>query len=460
MGMQPPDPLLRSAPARAAVRRMAVAAALLLLPLSAPGGEVHEYELDNGLTVLVQSDERADVAVSMLWYQVGSSHEHRPITGISHIVEHMMFKGTEERPPGELSRLIAREGGRHNAFTSRDYTGYFQMLAADRLELAFELEADRMHQLAFDPEEFRREMQVVREERRQRVDDPPESRAFERFTATAHMASPYRHPIIGWQRDLERIELDEAERWYERWYAPSNATLVVVGSVEPEKVLELAERHFGEVPAQETEPPPAGREIAADPGKRRVELSFADARVPLVYLAYNAPSLATADQAEDAYALLMAAEILDGGRSARLPQELVRGTGVATGAWASYRPIARLDTLLSLGGRPADGADPEALEQALREQVERLREEPVAEAELERAVTRLLASEIYERDSMLEQARLLGRLETAGIGWPEAERLEARIRAVTPEDIQRVARRYLAPERLTVGWLQPEEETE
>ncbi|ABM63069.1 M16 family metallopeptidase [Halorhodospira halophila] len=441
-----------------ALRRLLTTLLLASLAPLAAADRVHHHELDNGLTVLVQEDHRGGVVASMLWYHVGSGHEHRPITGISHAVEHMMFKGTETRETGEFARQIAREGGQTNAFTARDFTGYFQLLAADRLELAMELEADRMHQLVFDPEEFQREMQVIHEERRQRVDDPPEARAFERFTATAHMASPYRHPIIGWQRDLDRLRLEELEAWYQRWYTPSNATLVVVGAVEPERVFELAERHFGEVPAREAEPQPEGREIDAAPGERRIEVRFDDARVPMLFLGYNVPSLATAADPGDAYALLLAAELLDGGRSARLPEALVRGSGVATSASAGYSPVARLDTLFSLVARPADDQDLDDLESALREQIHRLQEEPVADSELERAMTRLFAAEVYARDAPMGRAQRLGRLASTGIGWEEAQRFEERVRAVSPEAIQRAAETYLQPERLTVGRLLPGEE--
>ncbi|MFP4146382.1 MAG: M16 family metallopeptidase [Halorhodospira sp.] len=433
---------------------------LLLLPLASPAlaSPIHEHKLDNGLTVLVEEDQRAGVAVSMLWYRVGAGHEHRPITGISHALEHMMFKGTEQRESGEFSRLIAREGGEHNAFTARDYTGYYQMLAADRLELAFELEAERMHQLQLEQDAFEREMQVIREERRQRVEDAPEARAFERFTATAHMASPYRDPIIGWTHDLQSLRLADLASWYERWYAPGNATLVVVGAVDPEEIFTMAERHFGAVPARKTEPAPEGREIDAAPGARRLTLHFEDAQVPLLYMAYNVPSLATAKRPEDAYALLMAAELLDGGGSARLPEHLIRGEGLATSASAQYTAVSRLDTLFSLVARPAEDTSLDTLEEALQAQLQRLREEPVAEAELQRAVTRLIASEVYERDDPMARARQLGRLESTGIGWEERERFEQRLRAVTPEAIQQVAQRYLQPDRVTIGRLLPGEE--
>ncbi len=438
--------------------RRATALLLACLATAAGAAEVHEHELDNGLDVLVEVDQRAGVAVSMLWYHVGASYEHRPITGVSHALEHMMFKGTEQRGSGEFSRLISREGGEHNAFTGRDYTAYYEALAADRLGLALELEAERMHQLALDEAAFQREMQVIREERRQRIADSPEARAFERFSATAHVASPYRDPIIGWRHDLARMGLADLEAWYRRWYVPANATLVVVGAVEPEAVFDMAERHFGAVPARTPAPPPEGREINTAPGERRVTLTLDDARVPLLYMAYNTPSLATAEEPRDAYALLMAAEILDGGGSARLPEHLVRGEGIATSASARYSAVARLDTLFSLVARPSDEGDLDGLAEALQAEIRRLREEPVGEVELQRAVTRLMAREVFERDAPMGRARQLGRLEATGIGWRERERFEERIRAVTPADIQRVARRYLQPQRRTTGRLLPDEE--
>lgn len=367
-----------------------------------------------------------------------------------------MFKGTETRETGEFSRIVAREGGRTNAFVSRDATVYFQQVAVDRLDLMMELEADRMHRLVFDQGEFEREMEVVREERRQRVDDRPEGLAMERFRAVTHMASPYRDPIIGWPEDLDRMRLAELEEWYRRWYAPANATLIVVGAVDPEEVRELADRHFGAVPARDTEPPPAGGEVA-DPGERRVHLELERARLPLLYIGYNVPSLNTAGSPEDAYALLLAAEILDGGRSARLPERLVRERGVATSVSASYGAVARLDSTFSLTARPADGEDAGSLEAALRGEIELLRDEPVDADELERAVTRLLADRVYGEDSIMGRAMRLGRLVTSGIGWEEGERFEERIRAVRPEDIQRVAAEYLHGERMTVGWLEPGE---
>jgi zinc protease len=221
---------------------------------------VHEKVLDNGLKVLVKRDDRAPIVTSQVWYKVGSSYEFGGFTGVSHVLEHMMFKGTENLEPGEFSRIIAANGGDENAFTGRDYTAYFQTMAADRLAVSFELEAERMRRLALPEEEFLKELEVVKEERRLRTDDDPESLTFEQFNAAAYEASPYRIPIIGWASDLDSMQVGDLRDWYRQWYAPNNATLVVVGDVDPEQVFALAEEHFGPLqPEQIAAPKPRAK---------------------------------------------------------------------------------------------------------------------------------------------------------------------------------------------------------
>ncbi|MDQ5911171.1 MAG: zinc protease, partial [Pseudomonadota bacterium] len=213
---------------------------LIACPLTVlAAAPVHEFTLDNGLKILVRQDHRAPVVVSQIWYKVGSSYEPSGLTGISHLLEHLMFKGTPNVPGGEFSRIIAANGGDQNAFTSYDYTAYFQTLEKERLELSFRLEADRMRHLLLKPEDVAKEAQVVAEERRLRTEDQPEALTHERFQAAAYVTSPYRNPIIGWMQDIESIKPDDLRHWYQQWYAPNNATLVVVGDVEPAKVREL-----------------------------------------------------------------------------------------------------------------------------------------------------------------------------------------------------------------------------
>lgn len=439
--------------------QIALAALALVGAGSAPAQQdwaVSEHTLDNGLQVLVREDHRAPVVVSQVWYRVGSSYERRGETGISHLFEHMMFKGTERYPRGEFSEIISREGGRENAFTGRDFTAYFEVLAADRLEVALELEADRMANLRIQPEDLERERQVVLEERRLRIEDQPSGRFSLRYSPVAHPASPYAHPIIGWADDLRHIDVEALRDWYARWYVPANATLVVAGDVEPEAVFALAEEYFGDIPAGEAPEAMAPEGLEA-PGERRLTYRDPQARVPQVRLGYGVPSAATAEDAVDPYALLMLAMVLDGGDGARLGERLVRGEQVAAGAGAGYSPVSRLDTEFTLYGTPREG-DVDALEAALREEVAALREAPVGEEELERARSQLLADHLFELDSVFYQAMQIGQLETTGIGWEALREFEERVRAVTAEDLQRVAREYLTRDRLTVGVMLPEAE--
>ncbi|KAB7627363.1 M16 family metallopeptidase [Alkalilimnicola sp. S0819] len=420
---------------------------------------VHEYTLDNGLRLLVREDHRAPVAVSMVWYRVGSSYEHRGISGVSHVLEHMMFQGTENLEPGEFSRLIAAEGGRDNAFTSRDYTAYYQQLAADRLDTAFRLEAERMHRLQLREAQFTKELEVVREERRLRVEDRPRSLFIERFMFQAEPVSPYRIPVIGWMEDLQQLRLTDLQRWYQRWYSPGNATVVVAGDVEPAVVHALAQKHFGAVPARDSDTPRDPPRLTA-PGLRRYTLRLPNAEVPQILLGYNVPSLATAERPEDAYALEVLAGILDGGSAARLQAGLVRGREIAASAAASYAAASRLDSLFLFSARPAGDATLDALEQALDEEITRLRNELVDESTLERARNQLIADTLFQLDSVFYQAMQLGVLETTGIGWEELDRYEQRVRAVTAEQVREAARRFLRDERLTVARLLPAEESE
>jgi len=418
--------------------------------------EVSEFTLDNGMQVLVREDHRAPVVVSQVWYRVGSSYEGRGQTGISHLFEHMMFKGTEAVPEGRFSEIISREGGRENAFTGRDFTAYFEVLAADRLPIALELEADRMANLQLTEDALSTEREVVLEERRLRSEDRPEGRFGERYAAVANVTNGYAHPIIGWADDVRGLQVEELEGWYEQWYNPANATLVVAGDVDPEAVHALAQEHFGSIPARAV-PAVSDAERLNPPGERRLVYRDAQARVPQLRLGYNVPSFVTAESERDAYALLMLANLLDGGEGSRLPQAVVRDSGVAAAAGAGYNPMVRLDGEFTLYGVPGDG-DVEAVEAALREQVQRLQDEPVQAEELERARSQLLADHLFELDSVFYQAMQLGMLETTGAGWQQLDAFEAGIQSITAEDVQAAAQRFLRAEQLTVGVMLPEGE--
>lgn len=428
---------------------------LCLWVLPVPAGQtVYERVLDNGLKVLVKPDRRAPILTSQIWYKVGSSYEHGGLTGVSHVLEHMMFKGTERLAPGEFSRIIAENGGEENAFTGRDYTAYYQNLANDRLEVAFALEAERMRQLALSEGEFAKELEVVKEERRTRTDDNPQSLTFERFNATAYDASPYRNPVIGWAADLDQLTIEDLREWYRLWYAPNNATLVVAGDVDPEQVFRLAEEHFGPL-APEPLSPPKQRVEPEQLGEKRLSVK-APAREPYLLMGFKAPALVDAEQAWEPYALEVLASVLDGGSSARLSRELVRGSQVAASASASYSAFGRLPGLFLLSGVPAKGRGVGELEAALRAEIERLQTELVDDLELERVRNQLIAEKVYERDSLFYQAAVLGQLEAVGLGWALADVYVDRLAAVTPEQLRAAARKYLVSDRLTVGMLDPQ----
>lgn len=420
-----------------------------------PAAEVYEYRLDNGLKILVQPDRRSPVVVSQVWYKVGSSYEPEGLTGISHMLEHMMFKGTDELKPKEFSALIASNGGEDNAFTSFDYTAYFQRISSDRLELCLRLEADRMRDLIIDEQELLKERDVVAEERRWRYDDNPQSLTFEKFMATAYPAGPYHHPVIGWMKDIQSYTAEAAREWYRQWYAPNNATLVVVGDVEPAEVRALAEKYFG--PLQPSQLPPAPVQPPEDQTERRYVELRAPAKLPYVLMGYKTPSLNTAKNPDEAYALEVLAGVLDGGSSARLSRNLLRGRQLAASVGAGYDLTYRLNGFLTLNAVPVAGVSTDQLIEALTEEVARLQQEPVSEAELSTVRAQVVASDVYQRDSVFYQAMELGILETVGLGWEVQQEYIRRIDAVTPQQIQAVARKYLTPDRLTVAVLLPQD---
>ena len=431
---------------------------LLLLLLATPAGAgnpptVHEYVLDNGLKLLVREDHRAPVVVSQIWYKVGGSSEHSGITGVSHVLEHMMFKGTEKIPPGRFSKIIAANGGEDNAFTGKDYTAYFQQLERSRLAVSFELEADRMLNLTLPDDEFKKELQVVIEERRLRTEDRPRALTWEQFNAVAFLNSPYKNPIIGWMNDLENLATDDLRDWYHRWYTPNNATLVVVGDVVPDEVYALAQQHFGALP---TRPVPVvkPRREAPQKGVRRVTVR-APARLPYLLMGYKAPVLSTAAEDWEPYALEVLAGVLSGGESARFPRRLVREKQLAAGVDVGYNLYARYADHFLIDATPSQGQTVDTVEAAIRDEIARLQSELVSEAELQRVKAQVIAQAVYERDSVFYQAMQLGQLETVGLGWQRADEYVERVRAVTREQLQQVAKKYLVDDGLTVAVLDP-----
>ena len=416
-------------------------------------GAVTEYQLENGLKLVVKEDHRAPVVISQVWYKVGASYENDGITGVSHVLEHMMFKGTDAHPPGEFSRIIAENGGRENAFTSKDYTAYFQRLEKSRLAVSFELEADRMRNLHLQDKEFQKEINVVMEERRLRTEDKPTALTYEQFVASAFVSNSVRIPTIGWMNDLENMELSDLQAWYQRWYAPNNAIVVVVGDVEPEAVLALAKKYFGPLQPEEIIPPKPRLEPPQQ-GKRYVNVQV-PAEVPYTIMGYKAPVLKTAEVDWEPYALEVLANILDGGDSARLTRELVRGSQIATSAGAGYDLYDRQAGLFLLDGTPAGSHTIAEVQQALFEQVLRLQQTLVTADELARVKSQVVASNVYEQDSSFYQAMKVGQLEAVGLDWQLADAYVDRINAVTAGQVQAVAKKYLVEAQLTIAELDP-----
>ena len=415
---------------------------------------LHETTLSNGLRVIVKEDHRAPVTVSQVWYKVGSSYEHDGITGVSHVLEHMMFKGTRAHPAGEFSRIIAANGGRENAFTGQDYTAYFQQMEKSRLKVSFALEADRMRNLTLPKEEFLKEIKVVMEERRLRTDDDPQSLTYEQFAATAFVTSPYRHPVVGWMDDLENMRVEDLRAWYERWYVPNNATVVVVGDVKAAEVFKLAKQYFGPLKPGKITPGKPRLEIAQK-GLRRITVK-APAELPVMIMGYKVPVIKTAPAAWEPYALEMLAGILDGGDSARFAKELVRGSQVAANIGTGYNMYNGGQDLLTFSGTPSQGHRAEELEHAIRAQIKRLHDELVSEQDLTRIKAQVVASKVYERDSPFYQAMQVGTLVTVGLSPALLEEYVDRLNAVTPEQVQQVARKYLIDDSLTVAVLEPQ----
>jgi len=416
--------------------------------------EVVEKTLANGMKVVVKVDRRAPVVVSQVWYRAGSMDEHNGTTGVAHVLEHMMFKGTRDVPAGEFSKRIAAAGGRENAFTSRDHTAYFQTLQKDRLELALKLEADRMANLVLSPQEFAKEIEVVKEERRLRTEDNAQARLSEALMANAFMAHPYRRPVIGWMDDLRHMTVEDARAWYERWYAPNNATLVVAGDVDPEQVFAWAQGYFGPIAPR----PLPVRKPQAEPeqmGERRVIVK-APAKQPVVALAWQVPRLTDPSKDWEPYALEILAGVLDGHASARLNQSLVREKQLATEVDAGYDPVSRGPALFMVDATPSEGRSVAAVEAALKAEIARVAQEGVSEAELSRVKAQVLAAQVFQQDSLFYQAMQIGEWTTAGLDYRDRQTRFERLEAVTADQVKAVAGKYFVDDHLTVAVLDPQ----
>ncbi len=427
---------------------------LALLMVGSAQAAVTDVTLDNGMRVIVQEDHRAPVMVSQVWYRAGSMDEFNGTTGVAHVLEHMMFRGTKTVPPGEFSKRIAAAGGRENAFTGRDHTAYFQQMQKDRLELSMQLESDRMANLVISDDLFAKEMQVVMEERRLRTDDQPQSMVYERLMSVAYQEHPYRRPVIGWMDDLQHMTAQDARDWYARWYAPNNATLVVAGDVKADDVIAMARRYFGAIPAR-TLPGRKPQDEPAQVGEKRIVVK-APAKVPYLLMAWHAPVLRDWQNDNAPYALQILAGVLSGNDSARLQQSLVKTQQIAVSASAGYDDVSRGPGMFMIDATPAPGKSVGALEKAVRGQLERLQRDGISEAELARVKAQVIAADVFQRDSLFYQAMQLGEYVTAGLP-PEAlaHRVD-KLRAVTAGEVRAVAKQWLQDDQLSVGILDPQ----
>jgi len=439
---------------QAFARAAAVLVAVLPLPVRAALFDPTTYELSNGMQVVVVENHRAPIVSHMVWYRVGAADEPAGKSGIAHFLEHLMFKGTPDVAPGEFSKLVARNGGRDNAFTSSDYTAYFQNIAADRLELVMRLESDRMRNLTLDEANVRAELKVVQEERRSRTDNNPSALLHERMEAALFLNHPYRRPVIGWPGELAGLTRDDALAFYGRWYAPNNAILIVAGDVRPDEVKALADKYYAPLKPEtlvprvrDAEPPQAGA--------RRIELKDARVRQPSWSRQYVAPGYRSAADKAEPYALEVLAEILGGGSTSRLYRSLVVEQKLAASASAWYEPGALDFTTFGIGVSPQPGVAMDRLEAAAVKEIARVAAQGVGDDEVARARQRLKASAAYARDSLHTATRVLGEALTTGQTVADVEAWPDRIAAVTPAEVSAAAARILNDQASVTGLLLP-----
>ncbi|MCH6584217.1 MAG: DUF2330 domain-containing protein, partial [Proteobacteria bacterium] len=427
---------------------------------AASGKAKSDNKKDDGLAYKEEVRVISQEAVGMYEVAVlraGSAQDPDDSTGMAHYLEHMMFKGTKKVSGGEFSKQIAAVGGRENAFTSRDYTAYFQRLHKSKLPLAMNLEADRMRNLRLTKEEFAKEIKVVMEERRLRTDDQPRSLVYEKMMAIAYQSHPYRRPIIGWMNDLENMSVRDAQEWYDHWYAPNNAVLVVVGDVNPDDVFSLAQKYYGKIKSRPLLSL-ASRKPQVEPlqaGIKRLIVK-APAQLPYLVMGYHAPVLRDADADWEPYALEMLVGVLDGNESARLNKELVREKHIASSISADYDSTGRGPGMFFLNGTPSEGKSVAELEVALRSEIEKLIRDGVTEEELTRVKAQVVSGHIFQLDSIFYQAMQIGQLESVGLSYQDLDTILKKLQAVTAEQVRDVAMKYLIEDSLTVAVLDPQ----
>jgi len=422
---------------------------------SSDSADTHEFMLSNGLKLIVREDHRAPTVAHMVWYRAGSMDEVNGKTGVAHVLEHMMFKGTHQVKAGEFSRLVAAVGGRENAFTSRDYTAYFQQVEKSKLDEVIKLEADRMSNLNFDDAEFLKEIQVVMEERRLRTEDNPSSLLNESLMATAYMSSPYRHPVVGWMNDLQNMKAADARDWYRSWYAPNNATVVISGDVDPQHILKVVQKYYGaiamhELPVRKPQIEPVQK------GVKQVEVK-ASADNAQLSMAWKVPRLEPGKLDDpDPYALELLTAVLDGYDNARLNRILVKQEKVVNDIGVGYDMVSRGPELFLISASMAKGKTVAQAQASIRKALDELKQKGIPESELKRIKVRILSDQIYKRDSIFGQAMEIGTTEMAGFSWKDIDYMLEKMQTITPEQVQAVAKKYLVDEGLTIAVLDPQ----
>lgn len=430
----------------------AVVMGLLLLLVTAPSFaqemNVSETVLPNGLKVLLKEEHKAPVVTFQIWYKVGSRNERLGKSGLSHLLEHMMFKGTKKYGPKQYSQIVQRNGGNDNAFTSHDYTAYFENMSAERIEIALELEADRMRNLLLDPKAFLSERDVVKEERRMRYEDDPVRTMQEQMMSLAFSAHPYQWPVIGWMADLSDISRDDLYRHYRTYYVPNNATIVVVGDFSTQDMLAKITKYFGKIPRGKDVP----RVGAVEPKQRgeRRGIVKKQAEIPAVFVGYKVPTIIH----PDSYALNVLQIILSSGKSSRLYQSLVYEKQLALYADGSYDDVSADPNLFMLYAGVMPGKTTDEVEKTLYHELDRLKREMVSDEELQKAKNQAEASFIMSQDSVYYQALLLGQFESVA-NWRLLGKYVEMIRAVTKQDVMLVAKEYFIEDNRTVGILVP-----
>lgn len=414
--------------------------------------ETLHRKLDNGMQIIVSEDHRSPVVLTQLWYKIGSMDEVAGKTGLSHALEHMMFKGTDNVPAGEYSRQISALGGNENAYTSPEETVYHVTIAAPHLEQVLRLEADRMVNLNFNDDVFNNEMNVIREERRQVVEDNPHARLYEILLGQAWQKIGNRTHTIGVMADLHNLQAADLRQWYRQWYAPNNATLVIVGDVDATKTLDLAEHYFGKIPARKLPARTNNDEIM----QRDTPASShtGQTQQPLMMLGFRVPHLQKLDDTLP-YALDMLVTILDGHSAARFSRHLIRGSQIAQNIDISYNLLSRQPQMWTISAMPAQGVSLPQLRAAIEAQIDDIAKNGVSAAELQRAITQEQTGEIYGRDSMHSRAYFIGTLENVGFSYRDETEIRRRLTSVTPEQVQAAAQ-LLSRERAVYAELLPE----